>query len=92
MITNSMGGKAVAASHGKKHIRPEHGEAKDGSVDIIYEKLLDDLKQYCSEREIEEKCREYAEKKKAEKRQGDVTQSTEYPINRGKRCGRGDAV
>ena len=37
---------------------------KDNSIDIVYQKLLDDLKKYCTEQEIEEKCREYAEKKK----------------------------
>ena len=37
---------------------------KDNSIDIVYQKLLEDLKQYCTEQEIEEECREYAEKKK----------------------------
>ena len=41
-------------------------EVKDSSIDIIYQKLLEDLKQYCTEKEIEEECREYAEKKRAE--------------------------
>ena len=39
-------------------------EVKDSSIDIVYQKLLEDLKQYCTEKEIEEECREYAEKKK----------------------------
>ena len=37
---------------------------KDNSIDIVYQKLLDDLKQYCTDQEIEEECREYAAKKK----------------------------
>ena len=37
---------------------------KDNSIDIVYQKLLDDLKKYSTEQEIEEECREYAEKKK----------------------------
>ena len=37
---------------------------KDNSIDIVYQKLLDDLKKYCTEQEIEKKCREYAEKRK----------------------------
>ena len=41
-------------------------EVKDSSIDIVYQKLLEDLKQYCTEKEIEEECREYAEKKRAE--------------------------
>ena len=41
-------------------------EVKDSSIDIVYRKLLEDLKQYCTEQEIEEECREYAEKKRAE--------------------------
>jgi hypothetical protein len=45
--------------------RPER-KVKDSSIDIVYRKLLEDLKQYCTEKEIEEECREYAEKKKAE--------------------------
>ena len=45
--------------------RPER-KVKDNSIDIVYQKLLDDLKKYCTEQEIEEECREYAEKKRAE--------------------------
>ena len=43
--------------------RPER-EVKASSIDIVYQKLLDDLKKYCTEQEIEEECRVYAEKKK----------------------------
>ena len=83
MITNSLGDKTMASAHGQ--VRLEQGEAlfkaESGSVDIVYQKLLEDLKRYCTEREIEEKCREYSEMKKAERRQGDVipTQSAKLP-------------
>ena len=56
--------------------RPER-KVKDNSIDIVYQKLLDDLKKYCTEQEIEEKCREYAEKKKEgspQKRRGKAKQ------------------
>ena len=83
MITNSLGDKTMSAANGQNG--PEQGEAlfeaESGSVDIVYQKLLEDLKRYCTEREIEEKCREYSEMKKAGKRQGGVipTQSAKLP-------------
>ena len=43
---------------------------KNKSLDIAYEKLLADLKAYGAKKEIEEKCRKYAEKKRKEEKVG----------------------
>ena len=49
--------------------RPER-KVKDNSIDIVYQKLLDDLKKYCTEQEIEKKCREKRKERLPQKRRG----------------------
>jgi hypothetical protein len=49
-------------------------EVKDSSIDIVYQKLLEDLKQYCTEQKIEEECREKRKERLPQKRRGKAKQ------------------
>ena len=66
MLKCHGGGRRGHGELGELFLEGPEREVKDSLIDTVYQKLLDDLRQYCTEQEIEEKCRAYAEKKKAE--------------------------
>ena len=47
------------------------------SVDIAYERLLSDLKEYGDKKKAEEACKVYAEEKKKQRRKAGTDQSTQ---------------
>ena len=50
---------------------------KNISVDIAYERLLADLKEYGDKKKAEEACKRYAEEKKKQRRKACTDQSTQ---------------
>ena len=75
VLRNRCGLATLTRGWGPKSFieRPER-KVKDNSIDIVYQKLLDDLKKYCTEQEIEEECREKRKERLPQKRRGKAKQ------------------